>query len=122
MVSKGRVACQHRAMRIGADHRARDGSLRAVVTVPDPDLDACQRPALWPETGISPVILEPGQPLLVTVALLPTAEDLTDRTDRPARGGYVEQVTLVDYTVGVTNSEQLTDDLVERAQSEERCP
>src|SRR5215204_5367142 len=122
MVSKGRVACQHRAMRIGADHRARDGSLRAVATVPDPEFDACQRPALWPETGISPVILEPGQPLLVTVALLPTAEDLTDRTDRPARGGHVEQAKTLDHLVVGTNSERLPDDLVAGAHSEDSCP
>src|SRR4029453_2910309 len=52
MVSEGRVAGQHRAMRIGPDHSARDGSLRAVVSVSDTDLDSCQRPGLRSEPPV----------------------------------------------------------------------
>src|SRR5215204_335761 len=99
MISKGRVSRQYRAMRIGTDHSSGDGSLRAVVAVADTDLDACQRASLSSETGVSAVILESGQPLPVTVAVFPAAEDFTDGPDTPSSRGHVEQAQALDHVV-----------------------
>src|SRR5215213_6789721 len=105
MISKGRVARQHWAVRVGADHSSRDGSLRAVVAIADTDLDACQRASLGAETGVSAMIFESGQPLLVTVATIPAAEDFTDGPDGPSSRGYIEQAQALDHVVVRANSE-----------------
>ena len=85
MVGQGRVAGQQRAVRIGADHRAGDGSLGAVVAVADADLDRRQRLDARSETGVAAVVLEPGQPLLVEPSLAQTCQRL--RISPTARTG-----------------------------------
>lgn len=77
-------------MGIGADHRADNCALCAVVAVAEPKFDGGKRGHTGSELGIAAMVFESGQPPLLIVSAVPAADDLTNRADRTSGGGDIE--------------------------------
>ena len=90
MIGERGIPGQNRAMGIGTDHRAGDRALRPVVAVADADLHGGKRLRTRSEPGVAAMVLETGQPLIITVSAIPAADDLTDRSHWTTGGGDVE--------------------------------
>ena len=122
VISKCGVPGQEWAVGIGADDRAGDRALCAVVAVADPNFDGGKRRHTGSESGIATMVLESGQPLFIAVSAVPAADDLTDRTNWAAGGRDVQQSKAGDHVVLVADGEAVTDDLVTSADGKDGGP
>ena len=119
MIGKRRVASQNWAVRIGTDYGAGDCTFGTVVAVADADLHRGKWRYARSEPGVATMILEAGDPLIITISAVPAADDLPNRSHWATGSRDVEESQSSDHFVSIPDGKAVAHNLIAGAYGED---